>query len=357
MLKVAVVGCGRVAQKRHIPSFRRLKRRVSLCAVCDLNHGLAKEAAQEFGIPRAYSSFSEMLSKEDLDIVDICTPPQDHLCVALQAMEAGSYVLMEKPMALTVSDCDKMISASHKNGVKLCIVQNQRFYPPFLTANKLVDNGAIGELTGMRILSLTHRAEFMAHENHWVHKLPGGVIGETGPHAVYMSLAFLKNVRDIDVFAKKTLDYPWVLYDDYRIMLEGEGMNSSIIIRHAGDYTAEEVDLFGIKGTIKMDLQSMLLIHYEREDLTPMSLALSSLNVASQIVKGVMTNAFRVMFRRPMLGHDILVEKFVESIINDHEPPVTAEEGRETVRIMEMIVDKLYQRYGCSAHSSQTNKT
>ena len=101
-----------------------------------------------------------------------------------------------------------------------------------------------------------------------------------------------------------------------------------------------------------MDLQSMLLILYKREDLKPISLAISSLRIAGQTVKGVVSNAFGMLFGRTMLGHDVLIEKFVDSITNDQPVPVTVEEGRETVRVMEMIVDKLGQKYGYS-HQSQ----
>ena len=342
-LKVAVVGCGFVAQNRHIPSFLRLRRDVSLCAVCDLNQELAKSVAEKFGIPNVYSDASKMISKERLDVVDICTPPQAHAPLAVEAMEGGCHVLLEKPMAVKLSDCDRMIRASQKYGSKLSIVHNQIFYPPFLKARELVDGGVVGKLTGMRILSLTHRDEYMPLKDHWVHKLPGGVVGETGPHAVYMSLVFLRNVKDVKVCARKSLEYPWVMYDDYRIELEGENMTSSIIISHTNDCTACDVDLFGTKGTIRIDLQSMLLMRYEREDNTPMSVALSSLNVAGQIVMGVATNAFRAILHRQMLGHDIMIQKFVNSIINDQRVPVTPEDGRETIRVMNMIVKKLNQ--------------
>jgi len=340
-LRVVVVGCGFVAQKRHIPGFLRLKRHVSLCAVCDLNQNLAKDVANRFGIANVYTDLSEMFSKERPDVVDVCTPPKVHASVAIEAMEKGCHVLLEKPMASDLSDCDKMIQASRKYGVKLSIVHNQRFYPPFLKAQELVESGAIGELVGLRVLSLTQREEYIAHENHWVHKLPGGVIGETGPHAVYLSLAFVKNVKNVDVYARKKSAYPWVLYDDYRVELEGENINSSIYISHASDYTAGEVDLFGKDYALKVDLQSMLLIRYKREHLNPSSVALSSLSIAGQIAKGIISNTFRVMFYKPMLGHDVMIEKFVDSIINDQPVPVTPEEGRETVRVIEMMVKKL----------------
>ena len=340
-LKVGVVGCGFIAKKRHIPAFLRLKKNVTLSAVCDLNQELANDAAKQFGIQNVYSSLSDMLSKEHLDIVDVCTPPKIHTPVALEAMESGCNVLLEKPMAPSLKDCDRMVEASHKHGVRLSVVHNQNFYPPFLKAQKLVESGAIGKLLGMRVLILTTRDEYIAHENHWIHKLPGGAIGETGPHAVYMSLAFLKNVKDVNVYARKQSDYPWVSYDDYRIELVGENITSSIQVSHAGDCNASEVDFFGTKGVINIDLQSMLLTRYMRKHLKPLSVASSSLSVAGQTITGVVSNVFRVILGRSMLGHDIMIEKFVESIINDKPVPVTPEEGRETIRVIDMIVNRL----------------
>ena len=340
-LKAVIVGCGFVAQKRHIPSFLRLKKYVQLLAVCDLNQELAKNVANRFNISNAYSSLSEMLSKEKPDIVDICTPPEIHADVAIEAMENGCHVLLEKPMAITLSDCDRMIRSAKKNGVKLSIVHNQRFYHPFLKAEKLAKNGAIGELTGMRVLSLTPKEEYMVHDKHWVHKLPGGIISETGPHTVYMSLAFVKNVKEVEVCAKKKTSYPWVLYDDYRIELVGENINSSIYVSHASNYTASEVELFGTEYSLKIDLQSMLIIRYKRKNLEAPSLASSSLSIVWQIIKGITSNTFKILLRKPMLGHDIMIENFVKSIIYEQPVPVTPEEGRETVRVMEMIIDEL----------------
>jgi len=340
-LKVAVVGSGFVAQKRHIPSFLRLKENVSLCAICDLNPELAKSVADKFSIPNSYSDLSEMLLREHPDVVDVCTPPKVHAPVALEAIKSGCNVLLEKPMASSLSDCDEMIQASRKHDVKLSVVHNQMFYPPFLKAAELVKSGSIGELTGMRVLSLTPKTEYISHENHWIHKLPGGAIGETGPHAVYMTLEFLKNLKDVDVSARKKTDYPWVSHDEYRVELEGENINSSIYISHANDYTACEVDLFGTDYALRIDLQGMILTRYKREHLKPTTLASSSLSNATQIISGVVSNTLKVMLRKQMLGHNIMIERFVKSIINDQSVPVTPEEARETIRVVEMIVNKL----------------
>jgi predicted dehydrogenase len=210
-----------------------------------------------------------------------------------------------------------------------------------LKAEELVKNDVIGELTGMTVISLTPKEEYLVHEKHWIHKLPGGIIGETGPHPIYMSLAFVKNVKNVEVTARKITNYPWVLYDDYRIEIEGENITSSIIVSHTNNYTVSKVELFGTEYSLKMDLQSMLLIRYKRSDLKPVSIATSLMSTAWQMSKNTISNIIKTMLGRPMLGHYIMIERFVKSIINDQPVPVTPEEGRETVRILELIVHKI----------------
>ncbi|MFB0562638.1 MAG: Gfo/Idh/MocA family protein [Candidatus Lokiarchaeia archaeon] len=343
-IKVGIVGLGFVAQNRHIPALMKLRKKVTINAVCDLNKNLAEKFAKSFGIPRIYTKPSDMLSKEDLDIVDICTPPQTHASLAIEAMEKGCNIILEKPMATSVKDCDDIIRTSKKNDVKLSVLHNQRFYPPFMKAEQIVKEGVIGKLMGLRILSLTNREEYMVHKNHWVHKLPGGIIGETGPHEIHMALIFLDNVKDVEVYAQKTLEFPWVLYDYYNIQLKGKSTSGSIVISHAGDYNVEEVDLIGTKGMIRMDLHSMTLVRYGKKNLKLTTLALSSLSVASQIIKETGSNILSVLFKKSMLGHDIFMSRFIDSILNDDLVPVTPEEGRETVRLMEMILKKLKRK-------------
>ncbi len=345
-LKIGIVGCGAVAKERHIPSFMRVKNKVTLQAVCDRNENLATDIAKEYRIPKVFPDISEMLAKENLDVIDICVPQQIHAPLAIQALEHGCHVLIEKPMALKISECDQIIEASRRHGVKLCIVHNVLFHPPFLKARELVAKGAIGDFIGMRIFMSDHRDEMIMRKDYWVHKLPGGLIGETGPHTVYMSLAFLNRVNNVEVYAKNFLEHPWAPFDEFRIELEGENALSSITISYASNRHNCYVDVLGTEAILHLDLNSMLLIHQGRKDsLRPIDLARYSLGGAFQITKGVAANAFRVGTRNAKLGHDVIIERFIDSILNNCEPPVTGEEGREVIRVMEMIVGRLQEKY------------
>ena len=118
-IRAAIIGSGLIAGKKHIPAFLKLRSKTELVAVCDLNLAAAKEVASRFGIPRAYGNVEEMLSTEIPDLVDICTPPQTHARLAVEAMRHGCHVLVEKPMALTVADCDQIVQASKDCGLKV----------------------------------------------------------------------------------------------------------------------------------------------------------------------------------------------------------------------------------------------
>jgi predicted dehydrogenase len=347
-IKVGIIGCGYIASKWHIPGFQRLPNTV-VKAVSDISPQFAASTAKKFNISKSYSNVTEMLHKEDLDIVDVCTPPQTHAPLAIEAMENGCHVLLEKPMALKLSECDELVDVSHKNDVKLCVIHNELFRPPMIRARKLVEQGTLGKLLGMQWCRFTHREEYFNNENHWIHKLPGGTIGETGPHGVYTSLAFLKKVNNVEVSAENNLGYPWARFDYYNITLEGEKMISNVIISHASKNYIADVSIFGTEEILKLDMQSMLLTHCRVNDTKPLTLAMSSLKPVRQIIGGVISNAAKTLFNRNALmqvnGHSTEIEMFVDSVINDHRPPVTAEEGREVIRVMEIIIRKLNQKY------------
>ena len=345
-LRVAIVGTGLIAKKRHIPAFRRARAAAEIVALCDVNRAAVTEAARSAGIPGVYTDVGEMLAAEKPDLVDVCTPPRTHVDVAVAAMQAGCHVLIEKPMALSVTDCDAIVEAAKRFDVSVCVGHSDLFYPPFLRARQLVREGAIGDFRGMRIFLSTPTAYMTAREDHWAHRLPGGVFGETGPHAVYMSLAFLERIEEVSVDAIRALPYAWSPFDDYRINLVGPRGISSIALSYGSDQWAARVDILGATGTLEVDLEGMCVVHHQRTALTPLTVGASLLRQSTQLLGGLMGNAVTVGLGRRRSPHDVIVGQFVDSIRGKQAPPVTAEEGREAVRVMSLIADRLWERYG-----------
>src|ERR1700726_3134225 len=172
-IKAAVIGSGLIAGLKHIPAFKRHQDKIFLSALCDLNLEAARKIASEHAIPNVYGDIGEMLAKEKPDVVDICTPPKTHAPIAIQVMQSGSHVLIEKPMAQTVEECDAIIAAARANNVKVCVAHSDLFYYPFIEARKLVRAGAIGTFRGMRIFLSTPTDYITSKAEHWANKLPG----------------------------------------------------------------------------------------------------------------------------------------------------------------------------------------
>ncbi|MBI1883148.1 MAG: Gfo/Idh/MocA family oxidoreductase [Chlamydiae bacterium] len=338
-ISVAIVGTGLIAGKKHLPAFLKLKKEIGSLCLVDPNREAAQKLAQTFGVEKIYGSLSELLAKEKPNLVDICTPPRTHVGIALEALRAGCHVFVEKPMAMNIQECDQMIEASQKFRKKICVGHSDLFYPPFLKARERVSKGAIGQFMGMKIFLSTPTDYMTSKKEHWANKLPGGVIGESGPHVVYMTLAFIPKILDVKVTSLKLLSqFPWSPYEDYRIELIGEKAASSITSIYTTDQWAATVDLWGTKGMLRLDLELMTLVRYRRNSFKPWQIALSGLNEATQLVSGTMKTGFQTIFGCFKRTHDLLIEKFVDAVLNDKPSPVSAEEGREAVRVMDLVV-------------------
>ncbi|MBP3962326.1 MULTISPECIES: Gfo/Idh/MocA family protein [Paenibacillus] len=147
-IKVAVVGCGAIAQRRHIPEYAA-NPNVEFVAFVDPVIERAEEFAEKYNA-KAFASYEEMLSVIKPEAVSVCTPNYLHAPVTIAAANAGAHVLVEKPMASTDEEAAAMIEAASKNGVYLMVGHNQRLMPPHVKAKQLLQSGALGRVLTFR---------------------------------------------------------------------------------------------------------------------------------------------------------------------------------------------------------------
>lgn len=147
-LKFVLVGCGRIATL-HTRGYQNHPD-AELIGVCDKNLARAEKFAHEHGIGKVYGSFQEVLDDPCVDAVELLVPHHLHCGMAVAACEAKKHVSVQKPMALNLAECDSMINAAKRNGVKLKVFENFVFYPPYQLAKKLIDDGEIGKPVSVR---------------------------------------------------------------------------------------------------------------------------------------------------------------------------------------------------------------
>ncbi len=143
MYRIGIIGCGKIAQVRHIPEYLA-NEKAKICAVYDINQERAKEIASALNAV-SYESVDALLSS-GLDAVSVCTSNDSHAEIAVKALDHGLHVLCEKPMAVTLEGAEKMVEAARKNGRILMIGQNQRLNGTHQRAHELIRKGEIGKV-------------------------------------------------------------------------------------------------------------------------------------------------------------------------------------------------------------------
>ncbi len=152
-LKFAIIGCGRIAQ-RHAEHINRLG---VLVAVCDIDSVKADALAHQYK-SNSYHSIEALLAKEkSVDVIAICTPNGLHATHSIQALNAGFNVLVEKPMAITVKDCEDMIAAAKVNHKLLFPIKQNRFNPPVAAVKQAIDKGILGKIHSVQLSCFWNR--------------------------------------------------------------------------------------------------------------------------------------------------------------------------------------------------------
>ena len=334
-MRVGIVGCGKITKTEHIPAWLRIKD-VKIVAVCDRRENIAKETVAQFGIGESYEDLSSMLETKNLDLVDICTPPKTHSSLSIEAMNAGCHALVEKPMAMSVKEADEMIAASGKNDVKLCVVHQLLFNPVVRKAKSLVDRGVIGDLIDVNATFLERNDSMPANQDHWCHSLPLGIFGECAPHAVYFNLAFIRNVKSVQAISKNLSNFDWMNADTLKVLLDAENATGGFNMSCLTPRNTITADIFGTKKCLHLDMHTQTMIQH-KPAISRHSKAFDALSSSFQMFKGLVSISAKTLLGSSPNPHAILIKNLFESIRDNKETPVTAEEGRETVRILEMI--------------------
>lgn len=148
MQNIGIIGCGRIAQTRHIPEYME-NENARITGFYDLNQMRAGQLAEQYG-GKAYASIEEMLADPGIDAVSVCVINTEHANVSIKALNAGKHVLCEKPMATALEDCIAMVEAAKANHRYLMIGQNQRMAKAHRKARKLLGQGVIGDVLTFR---------------------------------------------------------------------------------------------------------------------------------------------------------------------------------------------------------------
>ena len=206
MIRFAIVGCGRIA-KRHAELLGTGQiKGATLVAVCDTVPERAQAYAERFKVP-GFTRIEDLLARTDIDVVTVLTPSGMHADLAVQAARSGRHVVVEKPMALTLEDADRMIAAADAAGVRLFVVKQNRFNVPVVKAREALDAGRLGQLVLGTVRVRWCRDQKYYAQDAWrgTWAQDGGVIANQASHHVDMLGWFMGPVESVHARSARAL--------------------------------------------------------------------------------------------------------------------------------------------------------
>lgn len=157
MLNAAIIGVGAIAPS-HIEGYLQFPDRCKIVGLCDLSSGKAQKTADKYGLDAAvYENYQQLLEREDIDLVSVCTPPFTHADITIDLLDAGKHVLVEKPMAASLKECDAMNEAAERNGKILSVIAQNRFRTPMMKLKHVLDSKLMGPILHTQVDSFWWR--------------------------------------------------------------------------------------------------------------------------------------------------------------------------------------------------------
>ena len=352
--RVGLVGAGYVSEF-HIKALKRLPH-VGIVGIADLDESRAKATAQRFGI--ASHSSLKVMAREGLDAVHVLTPPDSHMDVALEALSLGCHVLVEKPLATSAEDCDRLIADSQARGLRVCVNHSLLGDPLVKRALALVKTGAIGDVLTVDYLRSSNYPPYGGGPLPPQYREGGYQFRDLGVHGLYLVREFLGPIEDVHAefggSGVKGSD-PNIFFDEWRALVRCAKGTGNIQLSWNVKPLQHQLVIQGTRGTLRADLFAMYLIR--RRD-TPLPKAaervINALTESISSATQLSWNAALFVAGRiqPYQGLHNFVAAFYESLSAKSVMPAGLEQTREIVRWTEQVArdadhakSKFYSQY------------
>lgn len=250
--RMGIIGCG-WAGSQHAQAIRTLESRATLCAVADVNLGLAAAIASQFSAPVCTSDYRELLTSGELDAVCIALPHRLHAEVAVAAAEAGLHVFIEKPLATTLAEADAMIAAADRAGVQLMVGENVRYDPTYLRAGEILRAGVLGDVFLVNLTREHQIHEYLRQRPWFLTDADGGITYTGAIHEFDLLRMLAGEIQHVYALAApKTL--PQMMTDETSVILAGLHSGASAVIvesySNRSPYPGIHGTLYGSQGSL-----------------------------------------------------------------------------------------------------------
>lgn len=363
MLKIAVVGCGKIADA-HAAQIQRIKG-CEIVGVCDLEPLMARQLGERFHVRRCFNHATDLLNDAQPDAVHVTTPPDSHFSLARLFLQAGCHVYVEKPFTLNAYEARQLLALAKEKNLKITAGHDDQFRHAARRMRNLVRTGYLGDgpvhMESYYCYELGrsgYSGALLSDKQHWVRKLPGGLLHNIISHGIARVAEFLTtNSPEVIAYGATS---PFLnrlgetdLIDELRVIIaEDQRTTAYFTFSSQMRPSLHQFRIYGSKNGLLLDQDQETLImlpgtrrkSYLEQFLTPLTLG-------QQYIRGAVTNVGHFLQNdfHPKAGMKYLIESFYESILNTAPEPIPAREILLTATLMDRIFAQLNtHRYSAS---------
>lgn len=355
MLKVAIVGCGKIADS-HVAQIQRIKG-CEIVGVCDREPLMARQLKERFPIKACYSDLATMLQECHPDVVHITTPPGSHFDLARICLESGSHVYVEKPFTLYAHEAKDLIDLANERGLKITAGHDDQFSHVARRMRALVRSGFLGSNTVhmesyycYELADTGYSGAILGDKNHWVRKLPGKLLQNIISHGVARIAEFLSDDSPAVIAHGFTSEFlqskgETEIIDELRVIISAQnGTTAYFTVSSQMRPSLHMFRLYGNKNGLILDQDQETLIKLRgSRHKSYMEKFVPPVNFAKQYLCNLRTNLSLFLSRdfHMKSGMKYLIESFYRSIEESGPVPIPYREILLTARIMDAIFSQL----------------
>lgn len=356
MLRVAIIGCGKIADQ-HVLALRRVAK-CALVAVCDREPLMAEQLGERFAIDGRFTDAGEMLAKCRPDAVHITTPPQSHFALGRQCLESGCHIYLEKPFTVTADEAQTLLQMAQRCNLKVTAGHNLQFTLEMLKMRDLVKEGFLGG-TPIHLEShfsydlgdASYVAPLLGNRAHWVRQLPGQLLHNILSHGIAKLAEFLDD--DIVELTALSGQSPQLrslgqqdILDELRVVLrDRRGTTAFFCFTTQIRPDVNQLRIYGPANSVMVDHGSGTIIRYRnRSAKSYLTYFLPPLRNAAEHFHNACSNVGKFL-RRELYqdaGMKELIARFYQCIDGGGEPPIPYREIILTARLMDQIFSQIY---------------
>jgi len=264
-IKFGIIGCGRIAS-RHAEIINKI---AILTAVCDVKLDRVRALGKKYKCDYFTNSLDLLSNEPEIEVIAVCSPNYLHSVHTISSLRAGKHVICEKPMAITVADCRKMMIEADKSSKDLFIVKQNRFNPPIEALKKVIDEGRLGRVLNVEVNCFWNRNDEYYTSSDWKGKkeFDGGTLFTQFSHFIDLMYWLAGDVKNLRAYGGNLLHNKTIEFEDTgSVILEFSsgalGTINYTVNSHKKNMEGS-ITVFGEKGTVKVGGQYLNVLEYQ----------------------------------------------------------------------------------------------